>query len=301
MAGDGDMDWLAEALRTVVEGRLDVIAAGDLASVGPRLLFGLCAFVLGATIGSFLNVVVYRLPRGLSPAAGRSACPACGGRIRATDNLPVISWFLLRGRCRLCGAAIPARYPLVEFGCGAMFLALAITEVLAADPGRGPWWTPLDERPEFVVRFLYHALSASAVIAWWLVEIEGGAIAWRYAAGVIAVALVTPLVFPSVHSVVADEGIVWPIAFIRTVGEAWPPTQESRLGRGLLVSLLGVALAIVVAAAMERLRGRSSATLVGLVLVGVVLGWQGVAWAAGGILLAAGLGNHGKPRGKMAS
>jgi leader peptidase (prepilin peptidase)/N-methyltransferase len=70
--------------------------------------------VLGALIGSFLNVVVWRVPRGESVVSPPSACPACGHPIRARDNVPVLSWLLLRGRCRDCAAPIPRRYPLVE-------------------------------------------------------------------------------------------------------------------------------------------------------------------------------------------
>ncbi len=74
----------------------------------------ICAGLLGALIGSFLNVVIWRLPRGESVVSPPSACPACRARIRPYDNVPVVSWLLLRGRCRNCGEPISARYPLVE-------------------------------------------------------------------------------------------------------------------------------------------------------------------------------------------
>jgi leader peptidase (prepilin peptidase)/N-methyltransferase len=77
--------------------------------------------VLGTAVGSFLNVVVYRVPRGLSVVHPPSACPRCGNGIRARDNLPVLSWLLLRGRCRDCHSAISARYPLVEVGTAVFF------------------------------------------------------------------------------------------------------------------------------------------------------------------------------------
>lgn len=72
------------------------------------------AAVAGLLIGSFLNVVIARLPEGESVVAGRSRCPRCGHEIRACDNIPLVSWLLLRGRCRDCGAPISIRYPLVE-------------------------------------------------------------------------------------------------------------------------------------------------------------------------------------------
>ena len=77
--------------------------------------------VLGMLIGSFLNVVVHRVPAGRSVVAPPSACGSCGARIRWYDNVPVLSWLLLRGRCRDCSAAISVRYPLVEAGTGVAF------------------------------------------------------------------------------------------------------------------------------------------------------------------------------------
>ena len=84
------------------------------------------AGVLGLLVGSFLNVVIHRVPAGRSILAPPSACPACGARIRWHDNVPVVSWLLLRGRCRHCGAAIPVRYPLVELGTGLAFALVAL-------------------------------------------------------------------------------------------------------------------------------------------------------------------------------
>lgn len=75
----------------------------------------------GLLIGSFLNVCIYRLPRDLSVVRPRSRCPECDRQIRAVDNIPVISYVLLRGKCRACGAAIPARYPLVELLTALLF------------------------------------------------------------------------------------------------------------------------------------------------------------------------------------
>lgn len=81
--------------------------------------------VVGAAIGSFLNVVIHRVPRGLSVVAPPSACPACGTRIRPADNIPVLSWFLLRGRCRACGQPFSVRYAVVELLTGLAFAGLA--------------------------------------------------------------------------------------------------------------------------------------------------------------------------------
>ena len=79
-------------------------------------------FVLGLAFGSFLNVCIYRLPRGLSTVTPRSACPHCKQLIAFYDNMPIVSWLILRGRCRQCKAPISPRYLLIELLTGALFL-----------------------------------------------------------------------------------------------------------------------------------------------------------------------------------
>lgn len=81
-----------------------------------------CAFLFGLAFGSFLNVCIYRLPRGLSVVRPASACPQCGAAIRAYDNIPVLSWLLLRGQCRACRAPISPRYWIVELLTAAFFV-----------------------------------------------------------------------------------------------------------------------------------------------------------------------------------
>ena len=83
-------------------------------------------FVLGLVIGSFLNVVIHRVPAGESIVHPRSRCPGCGAEISARDNIPVLSWLLLRGRCRNCQEPISVRYPLVELGTAALFALMAV-------------------------------------------------------------------------------------------------------------------------------------------------------------------------------
>ncbi|MCJ8501730.1 prepilin peptidase [Desulfatitalea alkaliphila] len=88
------------------------------------MLAGLYFFLIGLCIGSFLNVCIFRLPAGRSIVHPPSACPTCGNPIRWYDNIPVFSWLLLRGRCRGCGSAISARYPIVELLTGLLALAV---------------------------------------------------------------------------------------------------------------------------------------------------------------------------------
>lgn len=119
---------------------------------------------LGLLIGSFLNVVVWRVPRGESLMPS-SRCPECGAAIRAWQNVPVISWLALRGRCASCRARISARYPLVELGTGIAFALVA-------------WW--------FVSAFGWPAGQQLAPLAWWPAL---GAYLW-FAGASIALALI---------------------------------------------------------------------------------------------------------------
>ena len=81
------------------------------------------AGLFGLLIGSFLNVCIYRMPRDLSVVWGRSFCPSCERPIASFDNVPLLSWLLLQGRCRACRASIPLRYPIVELLTGVLFFA----------------------------------------------------------------------------------------------------------------------------------------------------------------------------------
>lgn len=116
--------------------------------------------LLGAAIGSFLNVVIYRLPREcLAVSKGRSYCPRCGGLIAWFDNLPVISWALLGGRSRCCKERISARYPGVELLTAALFVWLGF--LLLGDALA----TPLHQEPGLLLTWAVAALITSALIS----------------------------------------------------------------------------------------------------------------------------------------
>ena len=124
----------------------------DLSMPGPLRWFTLCwiAF-LGGCFGSFMNVVVYRLPRGQSVVHPPSACPACGHAIRWYHNLPVLGWLMLRGRCYDCGVKISSRYLIVEAIVMAMMVVLAWFGPLAEGanlPQSSNW--PAIESPDVV-------------------------------------------------------------------------------------------------------------------------------------------------------
>ena len=118
------------------------------------------AGVLGLLIGSFLNVVIHRVPEGRSVVAPASACPHCRARIRWFDNVPVLSWLLLRGRCRDCGGRIAVRYPLVELGTGVVFalVALLFAPAVLSASGTAVWGAALA-----LLAFLYLAAISVAL------------------------------------------------------------------------------------------------------------------------------------------
>jgi leader peptidase (prepilin peptidase)/N-methyltransferase len=117
------------------------------------------SFALGLLFGSFANVCVVRLPADESVITPRSRCNDCGAPIRAFDNIPILSWLLLRGRCRACHASIPWRYPLVELAVGAWFAISALP--LAAAHG-------LDLDP--ILRLLV-LCTATATLGWLLITL----------------------------------------------------------------------------------------------------------------------------------
>ena len=167
--------------------------------------FVAAAFVIGAIVGSFLNVVAYRVPAGWSVVSGRSACPACGQPVRARDNISVLGWLLLRGRCRDCGMAIPATYAVVEAGCGLALAALATAEAIAWQATGSS--IPLIDRA-FVLgdyRWLLGWAAGGAatltIVAWGLLARAGHVVTRRTA--LLATALVAALL--------AVAGWFWPL------------------------------------------------------------------------------------------
>jgi leader peptidase (prepilin peptidase)/N-methyltransferase len=98
------------------------------------IAFGLWLFAVGAVVGSFLNVCIYRIPWQKSVIWPASMCPRCLEPIAFHDNVPVLSWLVLRGECRRCGQPIPGRYALIEFLTGALFVAVYLVDV-----GLAPW------------------------------------------------------------------------------------------------------------------------------------------------------------------
>lgn len=222
------------------------------------------AFVWGATLGSFVNVVAYRLPRGESVVSGPSRCPACGVSIRPRDNVPVFGWLLLGGRCRGCRSPIPRRYIEVEMACGLMAAAVAAADLV---DGRAlPWLLaeggqPLDRmlmhhdlRP--LAAWALHTAILILLMAWSLLggaQRTGRATAWVAVTLVVAAVVALPTIGPPG---VAPAGGPWPT----------PPHV-----RALAASIAGAAAGWLLA----RLTGREGEAG-SLAVLGAAIGWQTV-------------------------
>jgi leader peptidase (prepilin peptidase)/N-methyltransferase len=165
------------------------------------------AFLYGLAIGSFLNVVIFRLPAGQSIVSPGSRCPSCGNAITARDNIPVVSYVLLRGRCRHCRTRISARYPSVELFTGIVFAAIAWRF------GVG-WLTPL------------YSILAAGLIAAALIDFDHQIIPDEISLGGLALGLVlTPIalvasgagfeeaLMDSVLGACLGGGLLWTVAF----------------------------------------------------------------------------------------
>jgi leader peptidase (prepilin peptidase) / N-methyltransferase len=99
------------------------------------VIIGAASALLGASVASFVNVVVDRIPQGRSPISPPSACDGCGRQLRAVENIPVASWLIQRGRCRSCDAHIPRRVVIVEMAGAAIGLTIAMIGVIALISG----------------------------------------------------------------------------------------------------------------------------------------------------------------------
>lgn len=175
---------------------------------GVEIAFRIAVFLpVGLVFGSFLTVLIHRVPAGESVLRPRSRCPSCGTPLRAVDNVPVVSWVALRGRCHSCRARIPAVYPLTELATGALFVAVAlryedwwVAAMLAPFTGVLVALAVIDVRTKKLPnRILYPSIVAAAVylvvarLFGGEVDLVDAAIGFlAYGGGLLIVALVAP-------------------------------------------------------------------------------------------------------------
>lgn len=233
-----------------------------------QVLVGAWVFSVGATVGSFLNVVVYRLPAGKSLVRPGSRCPKCDSPIRPIHNIPILGWFILRGRCWDCGLRISPRYPLVETLVAFAFLLLAVCELFTQganlpvrDPAAMMSWGSLWARDlQFTGVYLLHAVLVCTLLGAALIQYDGHRLPASLILPALVAALAAPLWWPSFRPVpIASAALAarpeWSLALIDGIG-------------GLAVGATLGALSSNFATARER--------TFPLMLIGATLGWQAV-------------------------
>ena len=207
----------------------------DYALLLPHLVGMFFAFAFGACAGSFINVVAWRLPQGLSIVSPPSRCPVCGYRLPWYDNMPVLGYLRLRGRCGACGVRIPPHYVLIEIALGLVFVAIY---ALLFIPGPGSFWYPVGK-------------------GWWVSEgavyAAPALIVVLYCIGSLAAMLLSdartfhiPLLIPTLASLLALGGWVVQALVAKHTSLPWPvpllpwPGVLAALG-----GMLGLCLSIV--------------------------------------------------------
>ena len=249
-------------------------------------LLGAWVFAMGAVVGSFLNVVIHRVPESMSLIHPGSHCPACGHPIRWHDNVPLVGWLWLRGRCRDCGAWISPRYPVVEAVTALVFFSLAWAELFAggANLPRRPvllgneWLRPPWEQGELIGIYLYHLLLLCTLLCAALIEADGKPAPLRLYTPAFLVGFFAPLFWSRLHPVAIVPGWDGPLGGLLDVAVG--------LAAGLALGVVAWGLGVF---AKTPVSARGTAPLLGPALVGVFLGWQAALVLGGASLLGQGL------------
>ncbi len=235
-------------------------------------------FVFGSMVGSFINVVVWRMPRGVSVVSRGSACPYCQARIRLADNIPVFGWIKLGGRCRVCRLPISPRYPIVEAVFGLVFLLMFFVELQSAGanlPGgqryisRGILQVIVSTKWDLILIYVFHMTLLVMLMTWSLMAWDGSRIPVKTVSFALLVGFAVPWFFPYVHPVPwIDDADQWFTEF--------PWLQRT------VTAFLGLACGFIIGSLLQAmLDGTASpgsrdglAVTVALATIGLFTGWQ---------------------------
>lgn len=259
------------------------------------LIMALWIFVLGSCIGSFLNVVIYRMPAGMALSHPGSRCPVCETELSARDNIPILGWVSLRGRCRYCQVSIPSRYPSIEFTVGLLFLTVLLVETstgAANLPLRSPvtiYGGAMDAifqhgHWDLLGYFLAHTFYLTITLAICMIGLDGHATPGKLVRTGLLVALITGILWPELRPV--HVVVPMPASLLQSWGTNW--TLPQWLGgysvttgfslTGILDGIAGLASGLLtgwLAGRTVRDNSAISSTVKNVfMLAGVFCGWQ---------------------------
>jgi leader peptidase (prepilin peptidase)/N-methyltransferase len=212
-------------------------------------------FAIGAVVGSFLNVCIYRIPWQKSVIWPASRCPRCLHAIAPQDNIPVISWLVLRGECRECGAGIAVRYPLIEFLVGLLFAGVYVTDVVYGS--KIPWGALPASIP---LRLFYHASLVALLVAATFIDYDLTLIPDQITVPGMVVGIGLGALFPDIRLPPAAATTHWDGLTVGLLG--W------LVGGGLTWSVRVIGSLVFRREAM----GFGDVTL--MAMIGAYLGWQ---------------------------
>lgn len=224
-------------------------------AVPPPAFWILAASLVGLVVGSYLNVVVHRLPEGESTVLPASHCPHCNARIRAYDNIPLVSWLALGGRCRDCRAPISPRYPLVELATGLAFAGA----VVRFGPGK---------------RAIAAAIFAALLVALAAIDVEQFLLPDRLTLPGIAFGLVAQLLVPGGSLARGVAGALVGAGILLVLAGAWElvrGVEGMGLGDVKMLAMVGALLGLA-GVVVTLLVGTLVGSAVGLALVGLKRG-----------------------------
>lgn len=244
-----------------------------------------CFFALGANVGSFLNVVVWRMPIGRSIVHGDSCCPVCNTKIAGRDNIPIFGWLGLGGRCRQCQTEISSRYPKVEALVACIFLLFYFVELISGGANlplrpintyRGVLWVIMYAKWDLIGLYLFHCFLFATVVVWMQMLKNGNPVPRRMMLITLAIGLICPIAFPQLVLVPALP------PFTASTGTVSVATRAAAINvlvgavLGGLIGLLATWLLINRPYAQQSHKVTPfSSNLVWLfALAGSVLGWQ---------------------------
>ncbi len=222
-------------------------------TVVERVLYSVAAFCFGAAVGSFLNVVVYRLPRGKSLIWPPSHCPHCQHQLSmARDNIPILGWFVVRGKCRYCGEPVPFRYALVEF--------MTACFVLAA------YWYLVWHQGRSVGHYIVWTGLALAIVAAGLIDLRYYIIPDAITKVGMVIAPVVSFLVPTIHGPFG-----WPKGDLHV--QALVSSLVGMAAGAAFVYLMGV-----VGKALFRREAMGFGDVKFVAMIGGFLGWQAIVW-----------------------